>query len=861
MLRTVSFVCLLLCLSLASCGSLPGATDVRSETSSSTAAMPERLIPDSWLVLGPVDDRGRRPFRPDAVLREYFVDGESLVPQEGDVLTGERQEAQSWELRVADERGSPLGEGAMGWATTTLESPQGGVMVARLTGAMTLWVNDRPVAGDYYGYGHGGAPVWLNAGENRLWVHGIRGRFALELTAPEAPLSHERWGDTLPDLISGAVDGGPLGLVVLNNSVSPLKDVSVTLLGDELFEPTVISLDHDIRPLAVETLTLPQRLRIGASIPGTVTSWLRQLEVRVDGSSEALLASTIELPIQQPDVARRVTFVSEIDGSVQYYGLLPPDPGALLDPAVDNPRVGPGRDAGLVLTLHGAGVQGFGQVKTYSQKPDFWIVAPTNRSPFGFDWQDWGRQDAYEVLEHALARTGVDRSRVYLTGHSMGGHGSWHLAANDPDTFAAVAPSAGWESFDSYGSRPEGEHRALWHGADGASQTLKLIDNLLQVPAFILHGDADDNVPAEQAESMIAALEAAGGSPESHFEPGAGHWWNGSASSGADCTDWPGFFALFRRSAVEENPSEVAFTSVDPSVDSTHHWVSFLQPIAYGRRSSFGASWDSQSGLATVETENVRAFALLEIGGEPVGEALVDGQLLELGSWPGSRILTLTDDGWSHGQLDLEQKRPSRSGPFKQAFDDDFVFVVGTHGDAAMTTALGDRAQQLAQEWRYRANGQATIMGDDDYLESPPKGNPILLGNGDCNSAWSVLLPADGEPIRWDAAPWPDDWRGMAAVGGELDVAEGAVTLGKKRWLGADIGAVFVRPRPGGLVGAFGFSGLPAVRASYALSPFVSGVGFPDYAVYDSSVLGVGDGGVLAAGWFDHGWSLPESLD
>ena len=60
-----------------------------------------------------------------------------------------------------------------------------------------------------------------------------------------------------------------------------------------------------------------------------------------------------------------------------------------------------------MLTLHGASVDAFNQARSYSPKPDLWIVAPTNRRPFGFDWQDWGRLDAYEVLDHALDLTGA----------------------------------------------------------------------------------------------------------------------------------------------------------------------------------------------------------------------------------------------------------------------------------------------------------------------------------------------------------------------------------------------------------------------------------------------------------------------
>ena len=201
------------------------------------------------------------------------------------------------------------------------------------------------------------------------------------------------------------------------------------------------------------------------------------------------------------------------------------------------------------------------------------------------------------MIERALALSGAARGRLYLTGHSMGGHGTWHLAANDPDRFAAIAPSAGWESFDSYGGRPDGALSELWQAADGASRTLTLIDNLRQLPTYVLHGEADDNVPASEARTMLEALEQAGAQAERHFEPGAGHWW------GDRCVDWPPFLELYRRTRVPEDPDRIEFVSVDPVVDSAHHWVSVLQPRVYGELLRVKAERGADG--ISVATENV----------------------------------------------------------------------------------------------------------------------------------------------------------------------------------------------------------------------------------------------------------------
>ncbi len=138
--------------------------------------------------------------------------------------------------------------------------------------------------------------------------------------------------------------------------------------------------------------------------------------------------------------------MSGIDRSVQYFGVVPMAAG---DPARSVQT--PGAKPALVLTLHGAGVEGIGQARAYKPKDWAVIVAATNRRPYGFDWEDWGRLDALEVLGEARRLFGTDPARTYLTGHSMGGHGTWQIGATVPGPWAAIAPSAGWHSFSSYG--------------------------------------------------------------------------------------------------------------------------------------------------------------------------------------------------------------------------------------------------------------------------------------------------------------------------------------------------------------------------------------------------------------------------
>jgi len=102
------------------------------------------------------------------------------------------------------------------------------------------------------------------------------------------------------------------------------------------------------------------------------------------------------------------------------------------------------------------------------------------------------------MLESVLNDEPIDQDRVYLTGISMGGFGTWDLAARKPERFAAILPICGG-----------GDERVAGH--------------LTALPTWCFHGDADTAVPVARSRSMIAAVRAAGGRPVYSELPGVGH--------------------------------------------------------------------------------------------------------------------------------------------------------------------------------------------------------------------------------------------------------------------------------------------------------------------------------------------------
>ena len=398
---------------------------------------------------------------------------------------------------------------------------------------------------------------------------------------------------------------------------------------------------------------------------------------------------------RRPNATRKVTFRSKIDGSIQYYGV--------------QPAIGEEAGKALILSLHGAGVEAIGQAGSYARKSWAHVVAPTNRRPFGFDWEDWGRWDTLEVLEHAQRALATDPLRTYVVGHSMGGHGAWHLGVTFPDRFAALGPSAGWISFWSYtgadryaGASPISK---MFLRATSPSDTLRLAQNLRGSGIYILHGDADDNVPVAQARTMKEHLSKFHPGFGYHEEPGKKHWWNKSDEPGVDCVDWPPMMDYLSRRSLPGVPRQIDFTTASPGVSAHSHWVWIDQQERALEPSRVRIRVDPHKRRFVGTTENV---ALLSLDTDALarkdGPILVelDGQKIEFPKLPEPRRvpdtasrgavaaitnwihLVRNDGAWRNGEHPIYTLRrgkwEGRYGPFKNAFRSDVLFVYGTQG-------------------------------------------------------------------------------------------------------------------------------------------------------------------------------------
>lgn len=157
----------------------------------------------------------------------------------------------------------------------------------------------------------------------------------------------------------------------------------------------------------------------------------------------------------------------------------------------------------LVVFLHGAGERGndlervkkHGPPKKIAQGAAFPFFVLSPQCP---EDRRWNSEKLYELISYIVDAYPVDPGRIYLTGLSMGGYGTWDLLASYPDLFAAAVPICG-------GGAP-------WVAA-----------KVKDIPIWVFHGAKDKVVPLSESEVMVEAIKNAGGNVRFTVYPDAAH--------------------------------------------------------------------------------------------------------------------------------------------------------------------------------------------------------------------------------------------------------------------------------------------------------------------------------------------------
>jgi predicted esterase len=201
---------------------------------------------------------------------------------------------------------------------------------------------------------------------------------------------------------------------------------------------------------------------------------------------------------KDPFAARRGEFkkayLSKVDNTLQPYQVFVPS-------SYDKSKPFP-----LIIALHGMGgdensyltVYGQGAFKTEAEKHGYIVACPKGRKPASMYVGD-AEKDVMDVIAEVRRAYNIDADRIYLTGHSMGGFGTWSVAMDHPDVFAALAPISG--------------------GANNPANMSKIA----HIPTLIVHGDNDPTVPVERSRVMVAMGKKLGAEIKYIEVPGGDH--------------------------------------------------------------------------------------------------------------------------------------------------------------------------------------------------------------------------------------------------------------------------------------------------------------------------------------------------
>ncbi len=176
----------------------------------------------------------------------------------------------------------------------------------------------------------------------------------------------------------------------------------------------------------------------------------------------------------------------------------------------------------LVVALHGMGGDensffasyNNGELKRIAESRGYLVVCPKGRAPASM-YMGTAETDVIDVLKAMKRDYSIDDDRVYLMGHSMGGYGSWSVAVNHPDQFAAIGPIAG----------------------GGQPFVMMGLKKITHVPWIVIHGDKDPTVSVEESRKMVKAGKELGIEIKYIEVPGGNHT-DIAAPAFKDIFDW-----------------------------------------------------------------------------------------------------------------------------------------------------------------------------------------------------------------------------------------------------------------------------------------------------------------------------------
>ena len=412
----------------------------------------------------------------------------------------------------------------------------------------------------------------------------------------------------------------------------------------------------------------------------------------------------------------RLAWRDDVDGSAQFAR-------AYLPPGYEPKQTWP-----LVVVLHGYNprnppyIRWWGATSRHqgiAERHGVVVLEPHGRGNTSYN--GIGDRDVLTAIRLAKSKFSIDDTRVYLTGYSMGGGGTWHVGTRHPELFAAIGPIyGGWDyhvwAAEDEPARLTPRNRFFQESSSSFAQA----EQLLTTPVFVNHGDDDSLVDVDHSRYAVKLLQR-WGYPIRYWEhPGKGH---GRLGCEDELVRW---FLAHRRNA---NPRRVRVRSPRLKTAAAH-WVRVEQ-----RQDPF-AFIEVDARVADRHTVRLDTANVLQLRLSPA-EPLVDRSRPVRVLWNGEDAgahpftkgaVTLRAKGYTPAKL---HKSPQIEGPIGDAATTPFAIVVGTASKSpAMRRFCQLRAQARRDQWETWQHVRPRCFLDTEITDKQIETYSLILYGG-----------------------------------------------------------------------------------------------------------------------------------
>jgi predicted esterase len=521
---------------------------------------------------------------------------------------------------------------------------------------------------------------------------------------------------------------------------------------------------------------------------------------------------------------------SEIDGSVQPYGLVIPE-------TFDFDSGKPQR---LDIWYHGRG-NTLSELKFIDQRENDVGKLVTDQAivlhPYGRYCNAnkfAGEMDTFEALEQVKKHYPIDPDRISVRGFSMGGAVTWHMATHHAGLWSAAAPGAGFAESAIYAKVMEKDPKPAWYELKLHSlyDATKYAANLAQCPTIAYSGSID---PQKQAADIMAEYLAKEGMELTHvIGEGMGHKFDEVSLEIINRTvdEWA-------EKPKNKYPDKINFVTYTLRYN-TMNWLTVDALDEHWTEARVRAEVKGANSIQ-IRSKNIGALTV-EIPPQCSGKNItININNKELIVPNGSRSISLIQDNntWrlnkSNSSAKLD-KRHGLQGPIDDAFMDSFIFVLptGKESSSSLSDWVDSESEDARLQWWRQFRGEPRVKRDVDLTKEDIQNNHLILW-GDPASNSVLRRIQKSIPVTWD---------------------KNQFELNGKRYDSTTHLPVLIYPNP------LNPDRYVVLNSSFTFSEFSGGTNslqipkLPDWAVIDMSIPRNKryPEGAVNAGFFDEAW-------